>query len=366
MIKKAKETMTSRERVLNTFHFEPVDRLAIDYSANPTIHRKLARSLGMPETEYEKVMEALGVDFRNISARYCGPQLFEPVEGLETDPVYGYRTRWVANDSGGYQDFCEFPLEDAEPEEIASFPVPDPDDFDYSAEPELLKMWDSKALYVGDPGYADIINATGRVMGMEQTLVNLLTEDEATLEYIRRRCDMELGVLERLLDKAGGRIDFLFMGEDLGTQNAPMISLELYRKVLRPFHQQYVDLAKSYGIPVMVHSCGSSSWVYEDFIEMGINAVDTLQPEAYNMSPEYLKSHFGGRLSFHGGISTAGKLVTGTADEVRRLVFDTAEIFNRGGGYFLAPTHMIQDNTPLENIIAMYQAAHDFDAEADR
>lgn len=366
MIHKAKETMTSRERVMNTFHFQPVDRLAIDYSANPTIHGRLARTLGFAETEYEKVMNVLGVDFRSIGARYCGPQLFTPVEGLETDPVYGYRTRWVANESGGYQDFCNFPLEDAEPEEIAAFPVPSPDDFDYSAVPELLKLWNDKALYVGDPGFADIINATGRVMGMEQTLVNLIMEDEATLEYIQRRCDMELGRLERLLDKAKGRIDFLFMGEDLGTQHAPLISLDLYRSVLKPFHKQYTDLAKSYNIPVMVHSCGSSSWVYEDFIEIGVNAVDTLQPEAANMSPEYLKEHFGGRLAFHGGISTAGKLVTGTPEEVRRLVMGTATTFNRGGGYFLAPTHMIQDNTPVENILAMYQAAHDFDVEANR
>ena len=78
------------------------------------------------------------------------------------------------------------------------------------------------------------------------------------------------------------------------------------------------------------------------------------------MSPSYLKEHFGGRLAFHGGISTAGTLVSGTPEQVRQMVFETAEIFNRGGGYFLAPTHMIQDNTPVENVIAMYQAAHDF------
>ena len=363
MIQKATETMTSRERVMATFHFAPVDRLAIDYSSNPIIHGKLARALGYAETEYEKVLETLGVDFRNVGVPYRGPQLFAPVKGLETDPVYGFRTRWVENDSGGYPDFCNFPLEEAEPEEIASFPVPNPDDFDYSAVPGMLQTWKNRALYVGNAGFADIINSTGRVMGMEQTLINLCLEDEATLEYIRRRCDMELGVLERLLDAAKGRIDFLFIGEDLGTQHAPLISPDLYRNVLKPFHKQYTDLAGAHNIPVMMHSCGSSSWAYEDFLEIGVNAVDTLQPEAANMSPEYLKEHFDGRLAFHGGISTAGKLAAGTPEEVRRLVTETASVFNRGGGYFLAPTHMIQDNTPVENILAMYQAAHDFNAE---
>ncbi len=360
VIQKAKETMTSRERVLRTFAHRPVDRLAIDYMANPTVHGKLAAALGFAADAYEQVNQALGVDFRAIAAPYTGPALFEPVPGLATDPVYGFRTRWVANGSGGYDDFCAFPLQDADPETIAGFPVPDPDDFDYSHLAEQLALWQDKALYVGNAGNADIINATGRVMGMEQTLINLYEEDEATLEYIRRRCDMELGVLERLLDKAKGRIDFLWFGEDLGTQHTPLIGLDCYRTVIKPFHKRYADLAKAYGLPVMVHSCGSSSWVYEDYIELGVNAVDTLQPEAAFMAPEYLKEHFGGRLSFHGGISTAGPLVTGTPAQVRQTVFDTAAVFNRGGGYFLSPTHLIQDNTPVENILAMYQAAHDF------
>ncbi|MGN1410535.1 MAG: uroporphyrinogen decarboxylase family protein [Eubacteriales bacterium] len=363
MIHKAKETMTSRERVLRTFDHAPVDRLAIDYSANPIIHGKFAAAIGCQSAGYETFLDALGVDFRGIGVSYCGPNLFEPMPGRATDPVYGCRTRWVENDSGGYNDFCDFPLLDAEPEEIAAFPVPSADDFDYGHVKDILKVWDRYALYVGNPGNADIINATGRVMGMEQTLINLIMEDEATLTYISRRCDMELGILERILDRAEGRIDFLFFGEDLGTQHTPLISLDLYRKVLKPFHKHYTDLAKAYGIPVMVHSCGSSSWAFEDFIEIGVRAVDTLQPEAAAMSPAYLKEHFGTRLSFHGGISTAGTLVNGTPEQVREMVFETAEIFNRGGGYFLAPTHMIQDNTPVENIVAMYQAAHDFRTE---
>lgn len=160
--------------------------------------------------------------------------------------------------------------------------------------------------------------------------------------------------------KANGLIDFVWIGEDLGTQIAPMISLELYRKVLRPRHQKFIDLAKAYCLPVMVHTCGSSSWAYEDFIEMGVDAVDTLQPKAANMSPSYLKSQFGGRLCFHGCISTAGKLAYGTPEEVQTDVRQTLEIMMPGGGYQLSPTHLIQDNSPAENVIAMYQAAHDF------
>lgn len=91
-----------------------------------------------------------------------------------------------------------------------------------------------------------------------------------------------------------------------------------------------------------------------DFIEMGINAVDTLQPEAFNMRPEYLKATFGGRLAFHGCISTSEPLTHGTTEEVYEYCRRTLEIMMPGGGYWFSPTHQIQDNTPTENVLAMY------------
>jgi uroporphyrinogen decarboxylase len=169
-----------------------------------------------------------------------------------------------------------------------------------------------------------------------------------------------LEVISRTLEAAKGRIDFLWLGEDLGSQINPMISLKLFRKHIRPIHQAYVDLANSYHIPTMIHTCGSSSWAYEDFIEMGIKAVDTLQPEAKNMSPEYLKAHFGGRLAFHGCISTAGPVAYGTEQEVTDYCCHTLEVMMPGGGYCFAPTHMLQDNSPTENVLAMYAAGHKY------
>jgi uroporphyrinogen decarboxylase len=93
---------------------------------------------------------------------------------------------------------------------------------------------------------------------------------------------------------------------------------------------------------------------------MGMTGVDTLQPEATNMSPAYLKEHFGGRLSFRGCISTAGPLAYGTAQETEANVKDTLEIMMKGYGYHFAATHAIQDNSPTENVIAMYNAAHKY------
>lgn len=195
---------------------------------------------------------------------------------------------------------------------------------------------------------------------MEQTLVDLAIDDPAGLLLIDRKLNIQLEIMCRALEKTKGLIDFVWIGEDLGTQYTPMISPELFRRHIRPRHQRLVDLAKAYNLPVMMHSCGSSSWAYEDFIEMGINAVDTLQPEARNMDPKYLKEKFGDRLAFHGCISTAGPLAYGTVSDVDKNVRETLEIMMPGGGYCLAPTHAIQDNSPTENVLAMYEAAHKY------
>lgn len=361
-IRKARETMSSKERVRRTFHFEKADRVPIDYETNPTINRKFMAALGFSEEERAAFLDALGVDYRSIAAPYTGPKLFPDVPGLNCDPLYGFYSRWIENQFGGYFDFCNFPLKDAGEEEIEAFPTPNPDDFDYSVVADLTKKARGYAIYVGNAGQPDIINSLGRVMGMEDTLVNLQLGDEATLGLVKRKTDFERERLARTLEaikKAGEEPDFMWIGEDLGTQIAPMISHELFDRVFRPIFQSFIDLASSFNIPVMIHTCGSSSWVYEKFIDMGIRAVDTLQPEAVNMAPKYLLDHFGGRLSFHGCISTA-MLATYTADEVTKLCRDTLKLLMPTNGYQFAPTHAIQDNTPVENLVRMYQAAHDY------
>ena len=133
--------------------------------------------------------------------------------------------------------------------------------------------------------------------------------------------------------------------------------MDIFKKHIRPRYQKLVDLGKHFGTQVMIHTCGSSSWAYEDFIKMGINAVDTLQPEAKDMSPEYLKETFGGRLAFHGSISTAGPVATGTVEETIEYCRSTLDIMMPGGGYSFAPTHSLQDNSPTKNVVAMYETA---------
>jgi len=228
--------------------------------------------------------------------------------------------------------------------------------------PEQCRRHADRFLVAGYPGIVDIINKTGMLRTMEQVLVDLATDDPAGLALIDRRLAVQLETMRRTLEIADGRIDMLFIGEDLGTQRGPTMSLAMFRRTLRPRIQPFADLARAFGIPCMIHSCGSSSWAFDDFLDMGIAVVDTLQPEAADMAPADLKRRFGTRMSFHGMISTAGPVAYGSAEDVVRNVRETLEIVMPGGGYCLAPTHQLQSNSPVANVVAMYDSAKKFGA----
>ena len=353
--------MTSKERVLTTFAHQEPDRVPINYCANPGIDRRLRDYYKNVRRDNRDLAAILGVDFRGAGPRYAGPRLHEdiPERGVSVDN-WGIHRRRIEHDSGEYWDYCDFPLKDADEETVANWPMPNPDDFDYSGIADACRQQEEYAICCGGAGDADIINSNGFLRGMEQTLIDLITDNPAGLLLADRRHGIQLEVLRRTIEAAKGRIDLMWLGEDLGTQIGPTISLALYRKHLRPRHQKFVDLAKAYDLPVVIHTCGSSSWAYEDFIEMGIDGVDTLQPEAANMSPQYLREHFGGRLFFHGCISTAGPVAYGTPDDVVSYCRETLDIMMPGGGYCFSPTHALQDNSPTENVVAMYDAAHKY------
>jgi uroporphyrinogen decarboxylase len=352
--------MTSRDRVLRAFAHEEPDRVPIDYFANPGIDARLKSYHGLAPDDDEGLRAVLGVDFFEVIPPYAGPVIHPGVPGRRVDPFWGIRTRWVGHESGGYWDYCDFPLRDADVEAVERWPMPSPEDFDYAAIPGLCRYYRHYALVLGNPGAADMINSAGMLRTMEQVLVDLMTDNSAVLRLMERKNEIQLEILRRSLEAADGAIDLLWLGEDLGSQRGPLISLDLFRKHIRPWHQRFVNLAREFGIPVMMHSCGSSSWAYDDFLEMGVSIIDTLQPEAHNMSPAYLKSRFGNRLSFHGCISTGGPVAFGTVEETVRMVRDTLEVMKPGGGYALSPTHMLQDNSPTANVVALYEAARRF------
>ena len=349
--------MTSKERVIAAFNRHIPDRVPINYLANPGIDARLKRHFGLSSSDNEGLLQALHVDFRLLEVPYKGPRLHGDVteRGISVDN-WGIHRRWIEHGTGGYWDYCDFPLREAGEEEIAGWPMPDPDDFDYSTVQEQCSKFRQCAI-CGSGGYGDIINGNGMLRGMEQTLVDLVTDDAAGLLLADRRMKIQIEITRRILEAANGEVDFVWMGEDLGTQTGPIISMDLFKKHIRPRYEPYCELAKKHGAHIMMHCCGSSSWAFEDFIQMGVDAVDTLQPEARDMDPAYLKKRFGGRIAFHGCISTAGPVSNGTVAETITYCENMLDIMMPDGGYCFAPTHCLQDNSPTENVLAMYETA---------
>lgn len=356
-----KIVMNSNERVLKALAYQQPDRVPINYSSNSGINGRIKKYYRLKPDDDEGLLRALGVDFRSVGVAYKGPKRHPdiPERGV-ISTEWGIHKRWIEHETGGYWDYCDFPLSDAGLEAVEKWPMPSPDDYDYSGVAERCRRFSDYCVVAGSAGVPDVINSAGMVRTMEQVLVDLALDEPAGLRYIDRKLEIIYEVTARTLEAGNGGIDLLWMGEDLGTQIGPMISLNLFRKQIRPRHQIFIDLAKSFDLPVIIHSCGSSSWAFPDFIEMGIDAVDTLQPEARDMSPEYLKQTFGGRLAFHGCISTAGPVATGSVEDTISYCRRTLDIMMPGGGYCFAPTHSLQDNSPTENVVAMYETAREY------
>ncbi|NLB54454.1 MAG: hypothetical protein GX811_01570, partial [Lentisphaerae bacterium] len=166
--------MTSKERVITAINHEEPDRVPINYSANAGIDRRLKEHFGLTQGDHEGLLQALGVDFRGLHADYKGQKLHAdiPERGISVDN-WGIRRRWIEHETGGYWDFCDFPLQYATEEDVANWAMPSPDDFDYDIINKKAQAKRDYCVYIGDPGVPDIINSMGMIRSMEQTLVDL-------------------------------------------------------------------------------------------------------------------------------------------------------------------------------------------------
>jgi len=146
-----KDTYKSKDRVKCAFaHAEP-DRVPIDYLCNPEIDARLKAHYGLNRDDNEGLRDALGVDFREVVAPFSGPVRFEPVKDRHVNE-WGMHTRWIEHASGGYWDYCDFPLENADLQQILNWPIPEPDDFDYDSLLEQCGRLKNNYLMLGNSG----------------------------------------------------------------------------------------------------------------------------------------------------------------------------------------------------------------------
>ncbi|HOL68013.1 MAG TPA: uroporphyrinogen decarboxylase family protein, partial [bacterium] len=121
--------------------------------------------------------------------------------------------------------------------------------------------------------------------------------------------------------------------------------------------KRYFSLIHQFGVRVLFHCCGAIRPMIPDLIEAGVDILNPIQVRARGMVPAELKREFGRFLCFHGGIDIQKTLPFGTPEEVRAEVRQRLRELGKDGGYILCSTHNLQKQTPVENVLAMYEAA---------
>lgn len=193
--------------------------------------------------------------------------------------------------------------------------------------------------------------------GLDQFLVDLVEKPDLAQAIIRNVVDFALAQLRKVHYACDGRLDMVVIGSDIGTQRGMMLSPALWREQIKPRTKQLIQASADLGLKSYYHSCGAIRPVIPDFIEMGLDVLDPIQPLAEGMEPALIKRDFGDRLTLHGGIDEQELLPHGTGRQVFEHTRQLATALGQGGGYILAPAHAIQADTPTENILAMYRAA---------
>ena len=349
-----KRHCTSKERVLTAVDLGEPDRVPMDFLPNPWVADRLHRELGT--TTHRGLLQRLRsdiVDLRGVvDPRYCGPvpQTRDLDDGMREN-FWGWRQKVMQTATGPEDCFVEFLLGDAESiEDLERHCWPQADWFDFSDLAAGLAPWQDFAVMASG---VSVFQHPTFLRGIDRLLMDMAVQPEMAHWLMDRFTDFYLDFFDRMLTAADGRIDILRAADDLGTQRGLFFSPEMFRTFIKPRLKKLIDMTHSHGVKFLFHSCGAIRPLIEDLIEIGVDILDPLQAAADGMEPERLKEAYGDRICLHGGICTQYLLPKGTPEEVRREVRQRLEILADGGGYILAPCHVLQTDVPTENILAM-------------
>ena len=363
--------MDSRERTFLALSFQEPDRVPIDLWLSGGLWHKLETSR---RTTKEAFLDAHDVDLRYIEGpRYIGPPLRS--EADQVVDIWGVHRRTMElrlHDGAGctgverYLEVDRSPLALATSvEEIDEYDHwPSADWFDYGeieAQCEAIRARGRVAVFMGDRlNRIAQLKPAMYLRGIERIFLDMSLNPDIARAILRHIRHFYLTYAERIYQAANGKLDLVLTGDDFGAQNGPLLSPGMWSDYLAPGFSDYVVLAKGYGLRVMHHTCGAVRPLIPLMIRCRLDILQSLQPEARDMSPRELKAQYGQRLAFQGGLSIQRTLPFGTPGEVRAQVRECIEALAPGGGYILGAAHNIQADTSLANLDALMQAHHDY------
>jgi uroporphyrinogen decarboxylase len=374
--------MTHRERVLTSLKREVPDRVPVDLGGtlastiNIHAYRRLMARLGFggePAIAYlsrrsnsvlpdETLLKYLDVDCRAVILDQpdLNPERDLPDGSLHDE--WGITWKHVGEGQHFINADGPFYRQEPDPALVKKFAWPDPLDpgrfrtLRRQAETHRARTDAAIILVLG----VGAVHQIQFMRGYAASLEDLIIAPEFVQAFMDRYVDFWVRLTERAVQEVGDLVDLAMFGDDLGTQQGPVMSPALYRRLIKPYHARMARAVKRFHKPLLLHTCGSVAAFIPDLIEIGFDAIHPVQVSAKDMDSARLKAEFGRDITFWGGIDTQRVLPRGTSAEVREEVWRRIADLGPGGGYVLGAVHNIQAEVPVENILAMFEAAREF------
>lgn len=343
--------MNARDRVRAVFAHEEPDRVPAWCGASDAFWNKAKTAL---ELDDEGLRARFGDDFRRVYPRYVGPA-FPLSPGATGRTCFGVERHGL-----GYGQPLGHPLADATLKDVHAYPWPDPQWMDVAHIRADARAWHGQyAILGGDwsPFWHDAID----LLGMETLYLKMYDEPELVDELLQHMVDYYAAVSRRIFDAAADELDVFFIGNDFGSQTGPLLSPAQFERFILPQLKRLIVLGHAYGLKVQLHCCGGFAPLIPPLIAAGLDALHALQPCCRGMDLPALKREFGDRLVLNGAIDSQHVLMTGTPDTVRRDTRRVLDIMMPRGGYIAGASHdWILEETPLDNVLAMFDTVREF------
>jgi len=382
--------MNSRERILTTLDHREPDRIPFDLGScqvtgiHAAAYRNLRLALGLPEIEIEMcdaVQQLAAIDDElgcrlKVDTRGLYPLNSHNWQVVEKDAgeYWAYQDEWGIihhrpKDDGLYFSVVKVPLprSDLTVEDISDFSWPE------VGHPQRMAGLRDLAENYRAAGYAvvlkdafaGIFEFAQRVVGMENLLMMMITDEKVCCALFDKLLELKLDYWQSALTELGDLVDVVTYADDYGTQTSQLISPEMFRRLIKPrvktLFETFAGLAPH--AKRFFHSDGNVRPLIPDFLEIGVDILNPIHIRAKDMQPAALKRDFGDELVFWGGgVDTQGVLPNGTPAEVKDDVRRNIEVLAPGGGYVFNTIHNIQADVPPDNIIAMWEALQQYGA----
>jgi uroporphyrinogen decarboxylase len=356
--------LTSRQRFLGAIARTGYDRIPVKHEGTPEVNTMLMDHFRL--SSMEQLLRVLGDDFRYVEPVYCGPELRTFPDG-RIEGYFGEHYKYAEFESGKYLEACYLPFAGIDRlEDLDRSHFPTADWFDYSTIREQAEKLHEQGFAVGcgTAGDMDFINSIARVRGMEQVLMDLMDDSPVYRAILDARYEFYFEMHRRILEAAGGLLDFTHVGDDLGNQRGPMIGMNSFDKFFANKYGDYFSMVHAHGAKTMMHICGCARMFLGRLAELGLDIYDVVQPTVPEMDIALLQKDFGDRLNFCGSVCVQSTLAWGKPEEVEREVRRRLDLFPQGG-LILGPTHAIQVGSPLENILTLYRTAGSLNENID-